>query len=114
MRRRTDRYQVAGDIDVVEQAGIIDLWKAFPYEAVVQTAHIQPDVVGRCALHLRINRTADYVAGCQLGPLVVAGHERLAPDIEQEASLASHRLRQQETRRSGYRQRCRMKLNELQ
>ena len=114
MRCRADRDQIARDVNVVHQAGVIDLRETPAHKIAVEMPHIEPDVRRCGSRHLEVYAATDNVARRKLGSLIITRHEAFAVDVEQVTAFAAQRFRDQKARRIRHIERRRVKLNELQ
>ena len=93
VRRRANRDQVARDVYVVHQAGVINLRETPAHEVAVEMPHIQPDMRRIGARHLEVNAAADDVARRKLRPRVVSRHEAFAVQVAQLTAFAAQGFR---------------------
>src|SRR5262245_36628764 len=110
---RTNRYQIPGDVNVIQETGRMNLRKPASDETAIQPAQVEIDEWPPSPLHLEIDRAANNVPGSELSSGVITGHESVASGIAKDSAFSSHRLRQQEARSTLDGQGRRVELNEL-
>jgi len=87
-----DRDGLTGDVQAVIQAGAVYLGEVSGDAGVVQVGDVQEDVVGGGLVHAVEDGAGDDVAGGELGPVVVFGHEAGAVAVQEDAALAADGL----------------------
>ncbi len=115
MRRRTDRHQVRGKIDVVLQAGGVNARESLLQAFAIQVGKVKIDdrLARRRNFQLVGNGAGDDIARSQLRHIVVLRHEAAEIRIAQISAFAAQRLGEQKARRVFQIKSCRMELNEF-
>ena len=76
VRRRMDRYRSQGNVDSVEQTGLVDARKALRNLFRVEVRQVEVGRPGPRAAQLSDDGSGDDVAGSQVAAIIVTVHER--------------------------------------
>jgi len=85
----SDGDEVFGDVDVEASAQFVDEGETVGELFFVEVSDIEVNVGGGGFEHLREDGTADDVAWCQFGVVVVVGHKAVVVNVEQLCAFAS-------------------------